>query len=181
MGTLNPNIPTAELARLLTTAAENRKEFRKKLLTPQLLLHAFVQDKESVAHQILRQMQKQRGFDWDDLSRRVEQMARYNEGRDAEFNFTDDFGKDIPLADETLIVVDEGLTIAKTRDELKVGSGHALAAMAQNNVTTFGVLQRVGITSAAIITLLGEVAQDGTPIIRDYISEPKETRRRKTG
>ncbi len=171
MSTLNPNIPTAELARLMTTAVSRMDDYHLKLLTPQLLLRVFLDEKESAAHRILRQLQQQRGFDWDDLVRRVEMMARSNKGRNADFYFTDDFGKDIPLDDESLIVIDEGLTIAKTREELKAGSGHVLAAMAQPNVTTYGVLQRMGITATAVITLLGEIAQDGTPIIHDFVTE----------
>ena len=48
--------------------------------------------------------------------------------------------------------------------------------MAQQNVTTHAVLQRIGITPAAVISLLGDVAQDGTPIILDFILEAKEGR-----
>lgn len=174
MNTLNPNIPNAELARLMTTAAGKMGQFKVKLLTPQLLLYTFLAEQESAAYQILQQLRQQRGFDWDDFGRRVEMMARHTAGQDAQFNFTDDFGKDIPLADEMLVVLDEGLTIAQAREELKVGSGHVLAAMAQHNVTTYAVLNRIGVTAAAVTALLGEVAQNGTPILHDFIQEAKE-------
>ena len=174
MATLNPNIPTAELARLMTTAAAQISGYQLKLLTPQLLLLTFLQETESAAHQILRQLQQQRGFDWDDLLRRVEMMAQHSAGRNANFNFTDDFGKDVPLAEEMLVVLDEGLSIAQAREELKAGSGHALAAMAQPNVTTYAILQRLGVTAAAVTALLGEVAQDGTPLIHDYVDEAQK-------
>ncbi len=174
MDTLNPNIPTPELARLLTTAASKMKEYRLPYLTPQLLLRVFLDDPKCGAHQILSRLQQERGFDLADLTRRVEQMTRSSQGRDAKFNFTDDFGKDVRLADELLVVLDEGLSIAQARDELKVGSGHALAAMAQPNVTTYGVLQRIGVTGTAVIALLESVAQDGTAVIADYIEEAKK-------
>ncbi len=173
MDTLNPNIPTPELARLLTTAVSRMKEYKLQYLTPQLLLRVFLDDPQCGAYQILSRLQKERGFDLDDLTRRVEQMTRTTPGRDAKFNFTDDFGKDARLADELLVVLDEGLSIAQARDELKVGSGHALAAMAQPNVTTYGVLQRIGVTGTAVIALLESVAQDGTAVINDYIEEAK--------
>ena len=176
MSTLNPNIPTTELARLMTTAVSRMDNYQLKLLTPQLLLRVFLDEKESVAYQIIQQLQKQRGFDWDDLVRRVEMMTQHSQGRSAQFYFTDDFGKEIPLAEETLVVIDEGLTIAKTREELKAGSGHVLAAMAQPNVTTYAVLQRIGVTATAVIALLGEIAQDGAPIIHDFVTEAQEGR-----
>jgi ATP-dependent Clp protease ATP-binding subunit ClpC len=174
MGTLNPNIPLPELSRLMTTAGGRMGDYGLELLTAPLLLQVFLDERESVAHQILLKLADQRGYDWDDLARRVEMMARHNPGRDAKFNFTDDFGKDIPLTDEMLVVLDEALTIAKAREETKAGSGHALAAMAQQNVTTFGVLSRMGVTPAAILALLGEITQDGAPMIRDFIHEAKD-------
>ncbi len=168
---LNPNIPSAELSRLMTTAASKMSSYQLRLLTPQLLLRILLEDSNATAFQILQQLQKKRGFNMRELISRVDMMAHSAKGRDAKFNFTDDFGKDIPLADETLIVIDEGLTIAQSRDELKVHSGHALAAMAQPNVTTYGVLQRLGITSAAILEELGEVSAEGELIIHDFVDE----------
>ena len=176
MSNLNPNIPTAELAGLLTTAASKMKTYQLKLLTPHLLLRTLLDEPKSVAAQILQQMQKQRGFNLDDLTRRVEMMARTNKGRNAKFYFTDDFGKDIPLDEEMLVVIDEALTMAQARDELKAGSGHVLASMAQHPITTSGVLQRVGVNPTAVLTLLNDVGRDGTPIIHDFVSEAKEGR-----
>ena len=155
----------------MTTAAGKRRDFRLSLLTPQLLLLVFLEDQTCNAHQILRQIREQRGFDMDDLQRRVEMMARHTQGRNANFNFTDDFGQDVALAEEMLVVIDEGLSLAQSRDEMKVGSGHALAVMAQPNVTTYGVLQRMGITSAAVTALLDEVGNAQTPLIQDFVSE----------
>ncbi|KAA3664589.1 MAG: hypothetical protein DWQ04_04970, partial [Chloroflexi bacterium] len=127
MSNLNPNIPSTELSRLMTTAVSRQKEFQLKLLTPQLLLRVILDEKEAAAHKILQQLQKQRGFDWNDLERRVDLMTHHTKGQDAKFYFTDDFGKDTPLANEMLVVIDEGRTIAQAREELKGGSCHALA------------------------------------------------------
>jgi ATP-dependent Clp protease ATP-binding subunit ClpC len=176
MSTLNPNIPTPELSRLLTAAAARMGPYGLKLLTPQLLLRLIMDEKETAAHQILQQLSRQRGFDFEDLARRVETMARHAPGRDANFTFTDDFGKDIPLSEEMLVVLDEGLSIAQAREELKAGSGHVLAAMSQPNVTTYAVLQRIGVTPTAVLSLLGEAGQDGAAIIIDTIHEAREGR-----
>ena len=174
MGTLNPNIPAPELSKLLTTAGAQRNDFDLKWLTPQLLLHTFLHDESSAAYQILQQLAQQRGFDLEELKKRVDTMARFAQGRDAGFNFTDDFGKDVPLAEEMLVVLDEGLSVAQARDELKVTSGHALAAMADIKVTTYGVLQKLGISQGAIVALLDEVAQDGAPVIHDFVQEARD-------
>ncbi|MEM7335287.1 MAG: AAA family ATPase [Chloroflexota bacterium] len=174
MSTLNPNIPTDELAGLMTTAVSLFDEFQVKLLTPQLLFQVFLQDPNSTAHKILRNLQKIKPFNWDDLERRTEMAARHNKGRDAQFNFTDDFGKDARLDEGFLVAIDEALALAKSRDELKASSGYMLAVMAQTNVSTYGMLQRVGITSAAIIGQLDEIGSDGEPIIHDYVDEARQ-------
>lgn len=174
MSTLNPNIPSAELARLLTSAAQKRREFGIALLTPQLLLHTFLEDRDAAAYRILQSLSARLGFKLEDLSQRTETMARHTPGRDAKFDFTDDFGQQISLAEEMLVVIDEGLSIAQARDELKVNSGHALAAMADIKITTYGALQRLGITQAAVLALLDDAVQDGTPLLSDYLDEAKK-------
>jgi ATP-dependent Clp protease ATP-binding subunit ClpC len=158
----------------MTDAAAKREEFDKKWLTPQLLLEIFLQKEDCAAHRILKQLAEQRGFKLEELKARVETMARYAEGRDASFDFTDDFGQSVPLAEEMLVVLDEGLAIAQARDELKVTSGHALAAMADSKVTTYGVLQKLGVSQAAIVALLDEVAEDGAPLIHDLVDEARD-------
>jgi ATP-dependent Clp protease ATP-binding subunit ClpA len=174
MNVLNPNIPDPELAGLMTDAGSKRADYQQSLLTSQLLLRTILDKHDSVAYRILQELAKQRGFDWNDFIRRIDMMAKHTPGRDAHFSFTDDFGEDIPLAEEMLVILDEGLSIAQSREEIKAGSGHILAAMAQQNVTTYGVLQRVGITSGAVIALLGEYTRDGIKLIRDYIEEAKQ-------
>jgi ATP-dependent Clp protease ATP-binding subunit ClpC len=149
-------------------------DYELRLLTPQLLLRTILNESKSTAHVLLQRLAKQRGFDWSDLSQRVEMMARHTAGRDAKFTFSDDFGLEIPLAEEMLVVLDEALTIAQAREELQAGSGHALAAMAQSNVTTYAVLQRIGVTAAAVIALLDDVTAGGAPVLRDFIQEAKE-------
>jgi ATP-dependent Clp protease ATP-binding subunit ClpC len=176
MNVLNPNIPSTELSRLMTTAAGRMRDYNLKLLTPQLLLRVFLDNKESAALKLLQQLVQQRGFNMKELEGRVEMMARHAPGRDAQFMFTDDFGKDIPLAEEMLIVLDEALSIAQAREELRAGSGHALAAMCQQNVTTYAALNRLGITPAAVIALLGEVTSEGTAIIHDWVQEARDGR-----
>jgi ATP-dependent Clp protease ATP-binding subunit ClpC len=173
MATLNPNIPSAELNRALTDAATDMSTFGLRYLTPQLLLHTFLHDDKLAANQLLRMLADQRGFDWGDLTRRVELMTRNAPGRDAKFPFTDNFGKDVPLAEEMLVIIDEGLSIAQTRDGIQVGTAHALAAMADPRVTTYGVLQRMGISQDGIIALLDEVNHDGMLIIHDYMREAR--------
>jgi ATP-dependent Clp protease ATP-binding subunit ClpC len=174
-GHLNPNLLSAEMARLMTTAAGNMAGYTLVRLTPQLLLRTFLDHPESAAGRILGELIQRRGVDRDALVRSVETMARYAPGREANFRFTDDFGRDIPLAEELLLVIDEALSTAQAREERQVDSSHALAAMADPRVTTMGVLQRVGITQAAIVELLkSNSADSATRLLRDWLTEARE-------
>ncbi len=170
MSNLNPNLPTAEMARLLTAAGGKMATYQKRLLTPQLLLLAMLEDKQSGAYQILSQLAQQKGVNLPALQTTAETMAKFSDGRDAHFNFTDDFGKAVPLADEILILLDEGLSIAQSREELKVGSGHVLAIMATTKVTTGGALQKAGVNQTAVVGLLDAITQEGAAaILTDYV------------
>lgn len=172
---LNPNIITSELAGLMTSAAGRLKEFKLQWLTPQLLLHTFLEDPKCEAMQILRLLQKDLKINLDDLARRVESMANLSKGQNGKFYFTDDFGKEIPLSNEMLVVLDEAVTLARSRDEMKASSGHTLAIMSQNpQITTYGVMQKVGINGQAIIDHLDEVGQENAPILRDFVEEAKQ-------
>lgn len=175
MSTLNPNIPTAELSRLMSTAVTQLKTYQLQWLTVPLLLRVILDDPKCAAGQILQLLQNKRGINLDDLTRRVEMMAHTNKGRSAKFYFTDDFGKETLLSDEMLVILDEGLSIAQSRDELKAGSSHVLAAMALTpTVSTYGVLQKIGITGNMILDLLDEVTEEGTPLLRDYQAEAEQ-------
>ena len=175
-GTLNPNLLSTELSRLLTDAAAKRRDYGLKWLTPQLLLRVLLDTQDAAASQILHKLAQQRGFKLAELRGRVETMTRHATGRDGQFNFTDDFGQTIPLADETVVVIDEGLSIAQSRDELKITSGHVLAAMLDPRITTYGVLQKMGLSQAAVVSSLADVAQSGAMVIFDFMDEAKSGR-----
>jgi len=156
MGTLNPDIPSQELTQALESAAALMPVLKKRLLTPEILLLAFVRMPDSAAYHILNRFAETRGFKLTDLENEVENRARTRFGRDAGFYFVDGNEQRVPLSKETLIVIDEGLTIAQASNEVWVGTEHALAAMTQAGVSTAGLLQRRGITPRAMTDLLSD-------------------------
>ena len=161
MGILNPDIPSKELTQALENAAALMHSLKKRLLTPQILLLAFLRMPDSAACRILSRFAETRGFKLTDLENEVENRARTRIGRDADFYFVDEDEQRVPLSNETLVVMDEGLTIAQASDEVWVGTEHALAAMTQAGVSTAGLLQRRGITPRAMTDLLSDQAVGG--------------------
>jgi ATP-dependent Clp protease ATP-binding subunit ClpC len=175
MGNLNPNLLSGEMGRVMTTAVSLFPTYQKKLLTPQLLLIAILGDKESSAYQVLQQLSQQNKLRLNELQQRAETMAKFTDGRDAHFMFTDDMGQSTPLADEMLVVLDEARSLAQSRNESKISSAHALAIMTTLKVTTAGVLQKLGITQADVIAQLDNVNMAGNaPIIHDFIQEAQQ-------
>lgn len=172
MSNLNPNLLSSEMARVMTTAVGKMKPFQKKLLTPQLLLLTMLEDKESSAYHALHQLSQQKQIRLTELQQRAETMAKFSDGRDAHFMFTDNMGQAVPLADEMLVVLDEARSLAQSRNESKISSAHALAIMTTIKVTTAGVLQKIGVTQTDIIAQLEQINLVGNaPIIHDFVQE----------
>ncbi|MGD9316665.1 MAG: ATP-dependent Clp protease ATP-binding subunit [Anaerolineae bacterium] len=170
MGTLNPDIPSEELARALDEAATVMRGLRQQVLMPEHLLLAFLDNKAYAAHGLLAHFAGERGFKLDDLTRAVEDQARARRAADVDFDFVAQDGLRVPLGDEMLVVLDEGRAIARARDEIWVGTGDALAAMSQSGVSTAGLLQQRGVTPRALSALLADSALARQSTTRDLVA-----------
>jgi len=172
MGTLNPKIPSQELGQELDAAGKIMRQYQQRTLTPETLLLAFIRRPGTAAHRLLARLAKERGFKLKKLEATVETMARMRTGRNVNLDFVGHDGKRIPLSNEMTKVLDEGLGIAQAHNEVKTNTDHVLAAMAQSGMTTSGVLQRHGLTPAAITEALTTSARSGTTV--DYVALAKE-------
>ncbi|MBN1584343.1 MAG: ATP-dependent Clp protease ATP-binding subunit, partial [Anaerolineae bacterium] len=170
MDRLDPKIPSPELTSLLNDAAALRDLYNRHLLTPELLLLAFLRAPQCTAGKVLNHFAERRGFSIHNLEQAVESQARMRRGLDANFTFTDHNGKPIPLSDEMLTVLDEGKSIAEAMGELAVGTEHALAAMSQAGVSTAGLLQRQGITPTALTNILANQVSGHSGSIVDWVA-----------
>jgi ATP-dependent Clp protease ATP-binding subunit ClpC len=170
MGTLSPDIPSKELTQALENAAALMRSLKKRVLTPEILLLAFIRLPDSAAYRILHRFAETRGFKLADLENEVENRARTRIDRDVDFDFVDESEQRVPLSKETLVVIDEGLTIAQAMDEVWVGTEHALAAMTQAGVSTSGLLQRRGITPRAMTDLLSDRTLGKRTTTRNWVA-----------
>ncbi|MCR4405919.1 MAG: ATP-dependent Clp protease ATP-binding subunit [Anaerolineae bacterium] len=158
MGTLNPNILSEELNRALNAAAELMSTMRKRMLTPEILLLTLVRWPECAAGRVLARFAETRGFKLADLEKEAESQTLAREGRDADFYFRTGDGREVPMSDEMVIILDEGKAIAQAMDEVWVGTEHVLGAMSQSGVSTAGLLRRFGVTQQAMTDLLSDQA-----------------------
>jgi ATP-dependent Clp protease ATP-binding subunit ClpC len=170
MGTLDSKIPSTELADALNDAAATMRGLRQRVMMPEHLLLAFLDKPEFAAHRLLTHLAAERGFKLDQLTRDVEDQVRGRRGVDVDFDFVDASGQRVPLSEEMLVVLDEGRAIARSRDEIWVGTADALAAMSQRGVSTSGLLQRYGVTPTALSVLLVDAALARRTTTRDLVA-----------
>jgi ATP-dependent Clp protease ATP-binding subunit ClpC len=174
MGTLNPDLLSEELNGALSEAAVILRGLRQHVLTPEHLLLAFLDIDSYVAHKLLERFAEERGFDLGDLTRDVESQARTRRAANVDFDFVAQDGARVPLGNEMLEVLDEGLTIARARDEIWTGTEDVLAAMCQSGVSTAGLLQKRGITPTAMGSLLSDTVLARQSTTRDLVALARE-------
>jgi ATP-dependent Clp protease ATP-binding subunit ClpC len=169
-GTLSTKIPSKELARALNKAASLMRAARKETLTPEMLLQAFVETSDTEAHRLLRYFSQQRGFGWEAFADDVSRAASARSTPDVNFDFVATSQQRVPLSDELLTVLDEGLTLAESRREQQCGSAHALAVMTHIKVGTHWLLNRRNISQQDVLQALGSgpVQNTGGPV--DYVA-----------
>jgi ATP-dependent Clp protease ATP-binding subunit ClpC len=173
MGILNPKIPNRELSSELHAAGQLMRRLQHSTLTPEMVLLTLIRRPDSAAHRLLVRFAEERGFELGELERTVETMARMRTGRDVQFEFVDHDNQRIALSKELINVLDEGLTIANAHDQVQTGTDHVLAAMAQSGMTTSGVLQRYGLTPAALDEALAASAGGGNGTSIDYVARAR--------
>lgn len=172
MGTLNPDIPSPELASSLNAAAARMRATGRSLLTPAMLLLTFVRDPGTAANRLLTSLAVERSFRLDELAASAEAFARAAPGQDADFVFMGEKGP-IRLSTEMLIVLDEGRSIAEAAGETQVGTEHALGGLAERGVGTAGMLRRYGITRETLASRLTSQAQTKRTAGQDQVAQAK--------
>lgn len=174
MGTLNPDILSEELTGALSEAATIMRGLRQRVLTPEHLLLAFLDNESYVAHTLLARFADERGFKLSRLTQAVEGQARTRRAANVDFDFVAQDGARVSLGDEMLEILDEGLSIAQARGEIWTGTEDALAAMCQTGVSTAGLLQKRGITPTAMSSFLSDTALSRQSTTRDLVAQARE-------
>lgn len=175
-GNLSTKIPTNELTQALNQAAGLMKQFNKRVLTAEILLYACLKMPDLSAHRILRQLAEQRGFNWAAFEESVNRAAQDRLAPDVNFDFQTDGGQLIPLGDDILYLIDEGLTLAQARNETRCGSEHVLALMPERRVGVSRLLINLGITTSAVMDMLHDPSLSENAACRDHVAMAKNGR-----
>ncbi|MCX6019349.1 MAG: ATP-dependent Clp protease ATP-binding subunit [Chloroflexi bacterium] len=174
MSTLNRDLLDATTRQILNRASDLMRTQGRALLTPELALIALLRMSQATAARMVQHFAVQRGFVVADLEREADEQSRTRPGRSANFTYMTDQNVPAPLSDEMLVVLDEARAVALARGEIYIGSEDVLSALAQTGVNTAGMLQRRGVTAAAISALAEQGLVSKSTTTHDWVAAARK-------
>jgi ATP-dependent Clp protease ATP-binding subunit ClpC len=175
MGTLNPDLLSKDLDAVLNDAVALKDQYKKTMLIPELILLALLRRKDTAAARLLDIFKTGRGVDLDRLDRQVLLAVESRRDQDGNLEFTARGNRMVPLSRQSIILIDDALSMASSQNEVRVDTDHVLAVMAESSVSTSGLLRQHGITPKAI----GDILADNKNVVRangttkDYVAGAK--------
>ncbi len=152
------------------------KNFHRRVMTAEILLYTFLKMPDTTAHQILRQLADQRGFNWKSFAEKITRAAEDRMTVDVNFDFQTDSNQRISLGDDILYLIDEGYALAQARNETRCGTEHVLAIMPEPRVSVSRLLTNAGITGSAVTDLLPDPSLSPHAATRDHVALAKNGR-----
>ncbi len=159
MGSLNPDLISKDLDAVLNEAVALKDQFRKPVLFPELLLLALLRRPDTAAARLFEAFTAARGLDLKKLDRQVQLAVESRSDQNGNLDFIARGNRAVPLSRQTIILIDEALSLANSLDEVRVDTSHVLSIMAQSSMSTSGLLRAQGITPKAIDDMLSENSQ----------------------
>jgi len=150
MSTLNPDLISKDMDAVLNDAAAMLKEYRKSSIMPEMVLLALLRRENTAAWRMLENFETSRGVDLDRLQRQVKAAIAARRDPDGSLDFVAIGNRKVSLSRQSIVLLDDGLTIANSMNEQKIDTDHALAVLAETSVSTGGILRQFSITPKAI-------------------------------
>ncbi|MCU0498676.1 MAG: ATP-dependent Clp protease ATP-binding subunit [Anaerolineae bacterium] len=176
MGTLNPDLLSKDLENVMNEAVALRDQHKKPTLMPELLLLALVRQPNTAAARLLGLFRDTRGVDLGKLERQIVNAIETRRDQTGNLDFTARGNRAVPLSRQTIILLDDALSVANSMNEVRIDTDHALAVLSESSMSTSGLLRQYGITPKAITDILSENSTvrrrtDGTT--RNVVAEAK--------
>lgn len=143
----------------LNDAVEMRAKFNQKSVQPELVLLALLKRPDTAARRLLAVFTDQRGVDLSKLERQVELALQSRRDPDGNLDFIARGNRKVALSRQTIIMLDDALSIANSMHEVRIDTDHALAVLAEPSVSSSGLLRQVGITPKAIKDIQSDSSQ----------------------
>ncbi|MCB9456645.1 MAG: ATP-dependent Clp protease ATP-binding subunit [Anaerolineaceae bacterium] len=159
MGSLNPDLLSKDLDAVMNDAVSLKDEYRKPTLMPELLLLALLRRPDTAADRVLSNFASSRGVDREKLERQVHLAAEGRRDQNGNLDFTASGNRAVPLSRQTIVLLDDALSVANSMDEVRIDTDHVLSVMSESTVSTSGLLRQHGITPKAIKEIVSDSSQ----------------------
>ena len=161
MGTLNPDLLTRELDDVMNDAVALRDEYRKPTIMPEMVLLALLRRPETAAARLFEVFKSSRGVDLEKLDRQIHLAIENRRDQNGSLDFTARGNRQIPLSRQTIILIDDSLSLANSLNEVRVDTDHMLAVLTESQMSTSGLLRQHGITPKAVTDIMSDRQQYG--------------------
>jgi ATP-dependent Clp protease ATP-binding subunit ClpC len=162
MGTLNPDLLSKDLDAVMNDAVELKDSYNKSLIIPELVLLAMLRRKGTAAERVLAKFASERGVELNRLERQVHLATETRRDQSGNLDFVAKGNRLVPMSRQTIIMLDDGLSVANSQDEVRVDTDHVLMVMAESSISTSGLLRGHGITPKSV----GDIVNDSSQIMR---------------
>lgn len=155
MGSLNPNLISADLTVIINDAVELARRYMKRNIYPELVLFVMLQHPEIAARRLMDVFIEKRGTDLEKLERQTRNAMEARNDPNGDLDFLMASGQKFPLSKQMLVALDEALSIAQSIGEVYIDSDHLLGSFTDRRLGTGALLQQNGITEGPVLDLLG--------------------------
>ncbi len=159
MATLNPDLLSKDLDAVMNDAITLKDEYRKSTVMPELLLLALVRRPKTAARRLLEAFSNMRGVDLEKFDRQVHLAVQSRRDRNGNLDFVAKGNRKVPLGRQTIILLDDALSVANSMHEVRIDTDHALTVLSESSMSTSGILRQYGITPKAIKDIVGDSSQ----------------------
>lgn len=177
MSTLNPDLISKDMDAALNDAVPMLKAYRKSSIMPEMVLLALLQRENTAAWRMLKMFESARGVDLERLQRQVKLAIQSRRDPDGSLDFVAIGNRKVSLSRQSIVLLDDGLTVANSMNERKIDTDHALAVLAETSVSTGGILRQFSITPKSIRDAYSDASKiipsrdDSTTV--DYVKRAK--------
>jgi ATP-dependent Clp protease ATP-binding subunit ClpC len=176
MTTLNPDLLSKDMDSALNDTVGLKREYRKNNLMPELVLLAILRRPNTAAARMLEIFKSARGVDLDRLDRQLHLAIENRRDQDGNLEFVARGNQLHALSRQTVVMLDEALSVAEGMNETRIDTDHALKILSESSMSTSGLLRQHGITPKAIQDITADYSvvrrrPDGTT--QDFVSMAK--------
>lgn len=159
MSTLNPDLISKDMDAVLNDTVPMLREHRKSSIMPEMVLLAMLKRSNTAAQRILKVFESTRGVDLEKLERQVVLAIGSRRDPDGSLDFVAMGNKKVPMSRQSIVLLDDALTVANSMNEQKIDTDHALAVLSETSVSTGGILRQFSITPKAIQDIYGDASK----------------------